>query len=476
MFGTDQDAANYTYDAAGDLVTATLAPANNAGQAIFHAYVRAASLAHHRRSARQPARTSTYYPDGRLQSDKDALEQRNDLRVRPGDADDQDDVPDSPVKGIVVQTFDARGLLLSETDQLGHTTTHEYDANRNETKRENALDEETIATYDDHGNQTSVTDPTGTTHTTYGDDNLPTTFTDRLGHVTTIEYDDRDVPKRFADELGTRFRFTSSEQGLPLTIDDAEGHRAYLNYDVAGNVTSRTDWLGRETRATYDEGGRRVTETSARGGVSTKNYFFGFGRLATTIEPNEHQVGYRYDLNGNLWTEDDALTLHGQNVYTYDALNHVTQVLHWPEGTTVNYTRDFRGNPLTMTDENGHTTTYEYDLAGQLKKTTFADGTFTDANVRRVEPPRVRDRRARQHDDVRIRRGCGARTGDPRDRPAGPRDVTAYDATGRRTSVTDANGHTTSFVYDVRGHVTETHYADSTTTHESTTRAAAARR
>ncbi len=95
--------------------------------------------------------------------------------------------------------------MLSETDPLGHTTTHEYDANRNETKRKNARGEETTATYL-NGNQTSVTDPTGTTHTTYGVDNLPTTFTDRLGHVTTVEYDaDLHVPTRFADELGTRF-------------------------------------------------------------------------------------------------------------------------------------------------------------------------------------------------------------------------------------------------------------------------------
>ena len=30
-----------------------------------------------------------------------------------------------------------------------------------------------------------------------------------------------------------------------------------------------------------------------------------------------------------------------------------------------------------MTDENGHTTSYTYDLAGNLTKTTFADGDTT---------------------------------------------------------------------------------------------------
>ena len=58
------------------------------------------------------------------------------LRLQPRDADRPR--RRSRTTGVVTQTFDARGLLLSETNQLGHTTTHEYDANRNETKRTNA--------------------------------------------------------------------------------------------------------------------------------------------------------------------------------------------------------------------------------------------------------------------------------------------------------------------------------------------------
>ena len=39
------------------------------------------------------ARTSTYYADGRLETDKDALGNVTQLHVRPGDADHHDDVP-----------------------------------------------------------------------------------------------------------------------------------------------------------------------------------------------------------------------------------------------------------------------------------------------------------------------------------------------------------------------------------------------
>ena len=78
-----------------------------------------------------------------------------------------------------------------------------------------------------------------------------------------------------------------------------------------------------------------------------------------------------------------------------------------------------------MTDERGHTTTYEYDPGC----------------------------------------GCSDRVTKVTD-PLGHATITGYDANGRRTSVTDANNHTTTFVYDVRGHLRETHFHDGTSTSE----------
>ena len=77
-----------------------------------------------------------------------------------------------------------------------------------------------------------------------------------------------------------------------------------------------------------------------------------------------------------------------------------------------------------MTDESGNTTSYEYDLAGQLAQDDVRGRDVHDADLRRPRSARDRDRRARQHDDLRVRAGLRLRRpGDERDRSARPDDV-----------------------------------------------------
>ena len=90
-------------------------------------------------------RTSTYYTNGRLEKDTDAL---NNVTSYAYDLGTRTTTTTYPDEGVGTQMFDAQGLVLAETDPRGNTTTHEYDANRNETKRTNALAEVTTTTYD----------------------------------------------------------------------------------------------------------------------------------------------------------------------------------------------------------------------------------------------------------------------------------------------------------------------------------------
>jgi RHS repeat-associated protein len=453
----------YTYDANGDLEAATRPPVE--GNAAVTHYTYAAHRLETTVDPRgnPPARTSTYTTDGRLETDTDGA---NNVTSYAYNLATRTTVITNPDGGQVTQVFDARGLLVSETNPLGYTTTHEYDANRNEVRMVNALNEETTATYDPvTGYQLSKTTPLGTTHTTYGPIGNPTSFTNELGHVTTIEYDDRYLPKRIADALGTRATFRSSEQGLPITIDDAEGKQVHLTYDAAGNRTSITDRLGRVTRTTYDQLGRELTRTSARGGVTKTEYTTDGMMPARLIDAMGGVARQEYDVNRNKRlnvTPDDMF-----ETFTYDALNRVQQMVEHGGGLTIDYTHDFRGNLLTQVDSASRTTTHEYDLAGQLEKTTFPDGTFTE---RTYDPlgrlTTLKDERGNTTSyEYQSGCGCSERMTKVTD-PLGRVTETTYDAIGRRTSVKDANNHTTSFVYDVRGHLTDTQFHDGTSIHD----------
>jgi len=464
-FGGEDDAARYQYDANGDLATVDLAKVPFVFfRTMHHTYDGAHRLLTSTDPNGNTVRTSTYDADGRLATDKDALGNVTSYTYDLGTHTNTTTYPDT---GVVTQTFDPRGLVLSETDQLGHTTTHEYDFDLNETKQTNALGEVTTATYDSFGNQTSRTDLTGTKSTTYSELNMPATFTDRLGHTTTIDSDeDSGVPTRVTDEIGIRYKLSSTEGGLPSTVEDAAGKVAHIEYDVAGNPTARTDVLGRVTRATYDEAGHRLSQITARGAATTHTYLLP-GWLSTTTGPNGYTIQRGYDANGNKTLEYDSPSLHGQTNYTYNVLSQLTQVRHFPDDTTVSYTRDFRGNALTMTDENGYTTTYEYDRKGNLTKTIFPDGTFTIRTYDALDRLSTLTDERGNTTSYEYQPGCACS-----DRvtrvidPLGHATVTTFDANGRKTSVTDASGHTTSYTYDVRDNVVDTNYPDGTSTHD----------
>jgi RHS repeat-associated protein len=464
----------YTYDPTGDLVNVNL-PSDF--EEINYGY-EAHRLTLTRDPRGNPARTSTYYPDGRLETDTDAT--LTNVTTYVYNLSTRTTTTTFPDNGVLTEVFDLRGLVVSDTNPLGLTTTHVYDPDRNEVSRTNAF--ETMTAVYDHGNQVTRTDNLGTTHTKYNAFSLPTEFEDAFDHKTTIEYDKRGVPMRFADELGTRFKFINSEQGLPIAIDDAAEKRAYIEYDAAGNVTARTDWLGRTTRATYDEAGCLRDETSARGGKRTHAIDLLGRRKSTTerwkIDQLEILHEFTRDRNGNLTSELVAYSNYAdprKTLYTYDALNHLTQVQYEDFGPTVTYKRNFRGDPTEMTDELGRKTTYEYDKAGHLTKTTFLPDTPDTTFTTRTYDPIGRlasETDERNHTTTYGYQyvpvpGCDCSdlvttVTDPLLRTT----TTTNDSLGRKKSVTDANNHTTTFEYDVRGHLTDTHYPDGTGTHD----------
>ena len=457
---------DYAYDASGNLTTVTRPAVSGTVNSWTYTYDGTHRLLTSTDPLGHPARTSTFDDAGRLATDKDAL---GNVTKYAYDVSAHKTTTTYPDTGIVSQTFDDRGLLLSQTDQLGRTTTHLYDANQNEVKRTNALGEATTYTYDANGNRTSAKNALNeTTTTTYNAFSQPVTTTNPIGNTTTITYDASGLPTSFADSLGPLATFAASEHGLPTIVTDVAGNSVNLNYDVSGNLTQRTDRLGRATAYAFDGFGRQTSMTTPRGATWTYGYDNRGDRIATDDPINSVYGIHRtnYDENGNLAADYMQFFGHGFN-YFYDPLNHLTETWN-SDGSTVHYTRDFRGKVLTQTDEGGHLTSYSYDLAGRLVQTTYADGTFTSQGYD------VLGRLTSKTDERGSTTTYGYEPGcECTDRlttmtdPLGRVTSTTYDGMGRKTSTTDPAGHQTQYAYDLRGHLIETDFADGTATHDT---------
>jgi len=450
----------YEYDAAGDLVAVYLPDT----PAISYDYYDTPALAHFFRSGTDPrgnpVATTTYYPDGRLETVTDAL---GSVTAYAYDLDAHTTTITNPDGGVEVSAFDAAGNLLSQTNPLGHTTTYTYDANNNLLSETNALGETTTYTYNENGHRTSVTNPLGITTTAvdYNSYGGPTTITNALGHITTIEYAPiTSMPLSAGDSLGTLGGYTWDSHGNPLTYRDGNDELTSYTYDAYGNVLTETNPLGGTTSFTYDLLGRGLTATNALGHTTTYTYD-ALGHLLSETDEIGNTTSYEYDYNHNLTTEIDPMGR--RTTYEYDAANNPTLTV-FPDGTTIERTYDFRGNPLTETNGLGHTTRYHYDLIGKLIQVITAEGTPDQAVTQYGYDTAGRRTQVTDplgHTSNYIYDADG-RLVEVRD-PLGHAVTYAYDVMGRPISQTDANGHRRTFDYDTRQRLVAITYPDGTT-------------
>ncbi len=298
---------------------------------------------------------------------------------------------------------------------------------------------------------------------TYDANRRLATTTDFNGHVTRYVRDQRGRVAQRTEAEGT------PEQRVTTTIW----------HPVFPGPTSITE-PGRTTGYTYDSAGNRLTET-----------------ITDTATGESRTTTWTYDTMGNVLTVDGPRTgVNDVTTYTYDASGRLATVTNGLGHLTQYNEYDVHGNPLEIIDPNGvitrltydarqrlktrtvaygtadaATSTFDYDPAGQLVKTTLPDGSFIayeydtahrlvaiedaagnridytlDALGNRVEETvsgpggAVFRKTMRDYDELNR---LVAESG-----PAGSMMSYGYDLEGNRTSVTDADSNATSHHYD----------------------------
>ncbi len=207
-------------------------------------------------------------------------------------------------------------------------------------------------------------------------------------------------------------------------VSHSSGTSVAFARDAAGRITGMTDPSGRTRTYSYSADGDLASATDRAGNATRYTYDFFHGLLRIDDPLGRPVARTEYDDEGRVVSITDA---NGHTTsYSHDLPGRQEQIEDARGGISV-LTYDAGGNVLSMTDPLGRTTTSTYDSRGNLLTRTDALGATTtltwDAqdNVTTVVDP------------------------------LGHTSTYAYDAAGRPTGLTDARGSSISIRYDSRG-------------------------
>ncbi|MFF5110016.1 polymorphic toxin-type HINT domain-containing protein [Streptosporangium sp. NPDC000509] len=425
-------------------------------------------------------------------------------------------------------TYDALGRPLTQTapgvknevTNVTHTikTAYTYDADGNKlTETFSDLTggdpARTIThTYDTKGRTETVTNPEGgVTHSTWDVTGALASTTDPVGTVLTYAY-----TKRGESASVTLKNWTGSPVAPQAARDVV---LQALSYDPAGRLAGQVDAMGRKTSYTYfadnrlsevvgddvrlngltslddvvlqsnqyDPTGNLVRQVSGGGKVTVQSVYDAANRLtSTTFDPAAlgRKTAFEYDAVGNVTKKTSTATgtTRTESVsYAHNVLNQVTRqtVENGAEDLVTTSVYDDRGLLSAATDPRGNasgataadfTATMRYDLAGRLVEATSPQVTVekngTAATTGRStvkygynsagEQTHIVDAEGRTTTLVfdkagRLTSTIGASYTPPGGSAITPTVNFGYDAAGQQTTVTDPRNHVTSTVYDALG-------------------------
>ena len=307
------------------------------------------------------------------------------------------------VSGVAMTNFygyDPNGNQTTFTDSLGHTTTNVFDAlNRQvqaqfpdgtttgtaydaDGRRVADTNQDKIVTqfgYDGAGRLISVTNAVNTaqqmvTRYQYDEAGNQTAQIDALNRTNVYLYDGLGRRIQHAMPGGQNESFAYDLAGNLIYQINFNGAVITNQYDVMNRLTNRASVNGYQVSYIYSPTGQRATMTDPSG--TTTCLYDNRDRLTNKVvnwgSPAQLSVAlnYSYDANGNLVNLWSSTANGVTNVYQYDALNRLTNVVGQASSLS-QYSYDLAGNLQTMRYGNGVTNLCQYDSLNRLTNSVW---------------------------------------------------------------------------------------------------------
>ena len=364
-------------------------------------------------------------------------------------------------------TYNEAGRLIQQSDQNGRTVTFTYDTDNLHLTQVSSLDGTTEYSYIAEAGAalhriSTITLADGTVQHFYYDVRgrlIQKYLNDGAEAVTYSHVGVNEVV--VTDALGDTTHLWLNERGQIAQVEDSLGHVSQLRFDANGNMTGIVNADGTSTSIEYDTAGNPLSLQNALGHTVDFVWEAQFGHLARLTDQCGNAIDYGYDSQGNLntltyadsssesYSYDAEGNLHvavnrsGESVsYTFDDNGHLTEK-SYADGSTATFVYDGHGNLISAVDVDS-LTTFEYDAADRLVKTTDGDGRWLSY----------------AYDDAGHRTEMADLAG----------NVThySYDDLGHLSSLTDGDGHLiASYSYDAAGRLSRGYNGNGTyTTYE----------
>jgi RHS repeat-associated protein len=303
----------------------------------------------------------------------------------------------------------------------GQTLTFAYNSTGQLTQITDTSGREWKYAYNPAGQLSTYTDPTGA-QTLYGYDpssELLTSIQDPNHHTTTIAYD---------PDGSQRMQTITQPDGTP------DGQTTTLSYQGNDSQTSVKDPNGFTTTYQLDELGRVVQQTDPDSFTTNTAWTTGSAALTDQLE-SDPTTG-----------ASTTTTYNGTNDYrpkTTTTLADATSSCAYPSSGTNQYV------PSSCTDDLGHTLTYTYDPADNLKTTSgTVDGLVqTPVNLSYNSDGTLAQSTDGNGHATGYDYSNGQQTGSSPPDPLGNTAAT-YDSAGRVLTSSDGAGRTTTYTYD----------------------------